>query len=168
MIKDGNVDDESQEIERVVENAEEVLKLPDTQNTDLMEALVKLEEIEAAQNDTSVIQTPVGILINNEQLVMSEEQLQLIEMKVEEEIEQEAPAEQEYKTRYGRVIKKPTRYVEQAYAVVKEIYKIYFFDKNKRMPMTMNGILSSVGMQLFTKMLLENNLLKPKLHSRRK
>ena len=86
MIKDGNVDDESQEIETVVENAEEVLKLPDTQNTDLMEALVKLEEIEAAQNDTSVIQTPVGILINDEQPVMSEEQLQPIEMKVEEEI----------------------------------------------------------------------------------
>ena len=44
-IKDGNVDDESQEIETVVENAEKVSKLPDTQNTVLMKALVKLKEI---------------------------------------------------------------------------------------------------------------------------
>ena len=41
MMKDGNVDDESREIKTVVENAERVLKLPDTQTTHLMETLVK-------------------------------------------------------------------------------------------------------------------------------
>jgi len=99
-----------------------VLQLPDDQNQDLVKAIAQLEEIEI--NETEALdQAPVVIANNHD-----ESEPIVIETGVEEAVAEmpvEGSKEPEYKTRYGRVVRKPERYgdTEKAYAIVREIYK---------------------------------------------
>jgi hypothetical protein len=111
-------------LEARIDEAEEVLKLPDEQNQDLIQAINQLEEIEANE-DEELAGPPVGVDEN----VHAEVQPAIGE--VEEEVAIPEPAEDppivqtEYRTRYGRVVRKPERYrdTEKAYAIIGEIYQ---------------------------------------------
>jgi hypothetical protein len=99
------------------DDAEEVLDFTETQNQNLNQAVNQFEEIEATESE-EVNQVPVRIIKDThdetEPIITGEE-------NIEEKEEVVTPdALNEYRTRYGRMIRKPVRYREtkKAYAVI--------------------------------------------------
>ena len=106
------------------DEAEEVLNLPDDQNQDLIKAITQLEEIEANKAE-ALNQAPIGIADNVHEDVepaVIQAEAEKAEIIVPETLE--VPVE-EYRTRYGRIVRKPVRYrdTEKAYAIVREVYE---------------------------------------------
>jgi hypothetical protein len=105
---------------------EEVLNLPDEQNQDLIGAITKLEEIEANEMG-GLDPAPIEItdsLHNDVEPPAIVDKAEEVETVVPETLEV-TPVEPEYRTKYGRVVRKPERYrdIEKAYAVVREVYE---------------------------------------------
>jgi hypothetical protein len=106
------------------DEAEEVLNLPDDQNQDLIKAITQLEEIEANKAE-ALNQAPIGIADNVHEDVepaVIQAEAEKAEIIVPETLE--VPVE-EYRTRYGRIVRKPVQYrdTEKAYAIVREVYE---------------------------------------------
>jgi hypothetical protein len=122
----GATRNENVQTEAIPDEAEEVLNLPDDQNQDLIEAITQLEEIEA--NETEALnQAPIGIADNLHDDIepsVMEAEAEEAEIVAPETLEV-TPVEPEYRTRYGRVVRKPERYrdTEKAYAIVREVYE---------------------------------------------
>jgi hypothetical protein len=124
---------ENVQIESRPDEAEEVLILLDDQNQDLIKAINQLEEIEA--NETEELnQAPIGIADNIHDGI----EPTVIEAKAEEaeivvlETVEVTPVEPEYRTSYGRVVRKPERYrdTKKAYAIVREVYEEHLASNN--------------------------------------
>ena len=118
------VPNENVQTETGPDETKEVLQLPDDQNQDLVKAIAQLEEIEVSEMEV-LDQVPVGIADN----LHEDSETTVIEADAEEAKEAEimipepvegTPTETEYRTRYGRVVRKPERYrdTEKAYAIV--------------------------------------------------
>jgi hypothetical protein len=120
------------------EEAEELLQLLDASNADLIDALVKLDAIEATE--TSTDPDPVPIVLTEPELNNTADPdgangtREKAEPVIGETMVLGAVAEQtmeptmaEYRARSGRIVRKPARHhdTEQAYVIVREIYEQY-------------------------------------------